>query len=62
LPTVTLRHFRHNFCEERFVVLISSNRNLSATDLMNILVESVKNFSKEAPQHDDMTVVIIKIL
>jgi sigma-B regulation protein RsbU (phosphoserine phosphatase) len=53
----------HNeFGEEKFVQLISQNRDRSAKDLIDILVTSVKAFSKDTPQHDDMTVVVIKIL
>ncbi len=52
---------RNEFGEERFIKLISENRNKKAQDLINILVTAVQNFSKDMPQHDDMTVVVIKI-
>ena len=51
-----------DFVEERFVELISSNRNMSAQGLIEILVKTIEDFSEDAPQHDDMTVVVIKIL
>jgi serine phosphatase RsbU (regulator of sigma subunit) len=60
--TEAMNSVKQEYGEERFVELISSNRNLSAQDLIEILVKSVKDFSEEAPQHDDMTVVIIKIV
>jgi sigma-B regulation protein RsbU (phosphoserine phosphatase) len=50
------------FGEPAFIDLISKNRDKSARELINLLVGSVKTFSKDTPQHDDMTVVIIKIL
>ena len=60
--TEAMNSVHEEFGEERFVDLISSNRNLSAQKLIEILVNSVKDFSGEAAQHDDMTVVIIKIV
>jgi serine phosphatase RsbU (regulator of sigma subunit) len=60
--TEAMNSVQEEFGEERFIDLISSNRNLSAQKLIEILVNSVKDFSGEAPQHDDMTVVIIKIV
>jgi sigma-B regulation protein RsbU (phosphoserine phosphatase) len=60
--TEAMNQIPEEFGEERFVELISSNRNLSAQGLIDILVKSVNDFSEDAPQHDDMTVVVIKIV
>jgi sigma-B regulation protein RsbU (phosphoserine phosphatase) len=60
--TEAMNSVKQEFGEECFVDLISSNRNLSAQEMIEIIVKSVKDFSEEAPQHDDMTVVIIKIV
>jgi sigma-B regulation protein RsbU (phosphoserine phosphatase) len=60
--TEAMNLFQDEYGEERFISLISSNRNLSAQGLIDVLVKSIEDFSKEAPQHDDMTVVVIKIL
>ena len=60
--TEAMNPVQEEFGEERFVDLISSNRNMSAQGLIEILVKTVEDFSEGAPQHDDMTVVVIKIL
>jgi serine phosphatase RsbU (regulator of sigma subunit) len=60
--TEAMNPVQEEFGEERFVELISSNRNMSAQGLIEILVKTVEDFSEGAPQHDDMTVVVIKIL
>ena len=60
--TEAMNPVQEEFGEERFVELISSNRNMSAQELIEILVKTVEDFSEGAPQHDDMTVVVIKIL
>jgi sigma-B regulation protein RsbU (phosphoserine phosphatase) len=60
--TEAMNLVQEEYGEERFVNLISSNRTLSAQDLIKILVKSINDFSREAPQHDDMTVVVIKII
>jgi sigma-B regulation protein RsbU (phosphoserine phosphatase) len=60
--TEAMNSAQEEYGEERFVDLISANRNQSAQKLINVLVQSVKEFSEEAPQHDDMTVVVIKII
>ncbi len=60
--TEAMNPVQEEFGEERFVKLISLNRNKSAQGLIDILVKTVEDFSEGAPQHDDMTVVVIKIL
>lgn len=50
------------FGEERFLKLIEHNRNHSSKEIINILVKEVKKFADNFPQHDDMTMVIIKRL
>jgi len=49
------------FGEKRLLELANSNRNLSAQALAEKLVAEVMNFSKGMPQHDDMTIIILKI-
>ena len=46
--------------EHGAVVRVFQDRSKSAQELIAILVDAVKNFSKDMPQHDDMTVVVIK--
>lgn len=60
--TEAMDPMKNEFGEEKFVQLISQNREKSAQQLIDILVNSVNAFSKDTLQHDDMTVVVIKIL
>lgn len=46
---------------DRMFEIAKSNNSLSATEIQNKLVEDVNNFIGKAPQHDDMTMVILKI-
>jgi len=60
--TEAMNLVHEEYGEERFVELISENRAKSAQELIEILFNTVKGFSKDVPQHDDMTVVVIKIV
>jgi len=59
--TEAMNPVQEEYGEDRFVKLITANRTMSAQGLIEILVKSVMAFSEDAPQHDDMTVVVIKI-
>ncbi|NIR52429.1 SpoIIE family protein phosphatase [candidate division KSB1 bacterium] len=48
--------------EERLERTISENKNGSASLIVQNIVRSVKRFVGNHPQHDDMTMVIIKVL
>ncbi len=50
------------FGENRILEIAKADRNLSAQELADKLVSEVANFSKGMPQHDDMTVIILKII
>jgi sigma-B regulation protein RsbU (phosphoserine phosphatase) len=50
------------FGDDMFVDLISKNRGLSAGKLTEKVITEVELFTSEAQQHDDMTIVAIKIL
>ncbi|MDP2941911.1 MAG: SpoIIE family protein phosphatase, partial [Candidatus Omnitrophota bacterium] len=49
------------FGENRILETAKANRSLSAQELAEKLVAEVVNFSKGMPQHDDMTVIALKI-
>lgn len=49
------------FGEKRILDAALFNRRLPAQGLAEKLVEDVENFSQGMPQHDDMTVIILKI-
>lgn len=50
------------FGEKRILEAALFNRRLSAQGMADKLVGDVVNFSKGMPQHDDMTVIVLKIL
>ena len=48
--------------EEQLLDIVSQNRDLSANALIQKIVRGVKIFVGNHPQHDDMTMVVIKVL
>jgi len=46
--------------EQRMLDLIQRNRSTSAQDILNTLFEDVTDFAGTAPQHDDMTAIVLK--
>jgi len=50
------------FGEERLEQIISDNKNASANVIIQNVVRSVKKFVGNHPQHDDMTMVVVKVL
>jgi len=52
---------RHDqFGEDRLISLIEKNRNLSSRELINLVIKEVDKFVDNFPQHDDMTMVVVK--
>lgn len=47
--------------KERLASVIQSNRALSARALLNAIEKDVRRFEPESTQHDDMTVIVLKI-
>ena len=60
--TEAMNPAHEEFGENRLIELISLNNAKSAKELIHILFSAVKGFRKDAPQHDDMTIVVIKII
>lgn len=48
------------FGEERFLDMLHRNKNSSAEDLVHRIIASVQDFAGDQPQHDDMTLVVLK--
>lgn len=48
------------FGEERFLDLLHHNSNGSAADLVQHAFDEVRKFAGDHPQHDDMTIVVLK--
>ncbi|MBN1998377.1 SpoIIE family protein phosphatase [candidate division KSB1 bacterium] len=53
---------RHNneYTEERLVRVVEKNSDLTAKEIINAVCGDVKVFVKDHPQHDDMTMVVVK--
>ncbi len=50
------------FGEERFIEIVKNNKNLSSQDLIAKIHKEIKKFAKNSPQHDDITLIILKVL
>lgn len=42
--------------------LVKSKTNLSPAAIRDVLLENIQNFVGTAPQHDDLTMVILRFL
>ena len=60
--TEAMNQFKEEFGEERFIQLISENRHLHAQELIDTIVAQTRSFSRDVAQHDDMTMIVVKIL
>jgi phosphoserine phosphatase RsbU/P len=49
------------FGEERLTQLVSAISGLSADEMRERIIENVRDWQQDAPQHDDMTMVIVKV-
>jgi len=50
------------YSEERLEQVISQNKDVSANVIIQNVVRAVKKFVGSHPQHDDMTMVVVKVL
>jgi len=50
------------FGEARLAALINSHPQLSAVDLRDLILRQIAEFVKDAPQHDDVTLVVAKVV
>ncbi|MBN2365215.1 MAG: SpoIIE family protein phosphatase [Calditrichaeota bacterium] len=57
-----LNKYEEEYGEERLKEIIRKNRTLSAQKIADTLVESVKTFTGNAPQYDDITLLVVKRL
>jgi serine phosphatase RsbU (regulator of sigma subunit) len=49
------------FGEARFLDLLNSEENGSAEGLLKKTISAIRDFAGDAPQHDDMTMVVLKV-
>ena len=55
-----MNHKLEEFGEERLALLVDEHKSKTAQDVINIVINKVKNHAKNRPQMDDMTLVVIK--
>ena len=48
--------------EDRFLQFLNDNDNSSANELVNIAIKEIQSFAGAAQQHDDMTMVVLKVI
>ncbi len=60
--TEALNFSEEEYGEERLENAVRNNMHLSAGDMINEIFKDVDNFTKGAPQFDDITMVIIKCI
>ncbi len=60
--TEAMNERHEEYSEERLIKLIEANRNQSTRELLDLILKEVRKFVDNYPQHDDMTLVILKRL
>jgi sigma-B regulation protein RsbU (phosphoserine phosphatase) len=50
------------FGKDRFKAIIRQNAELTADGIRTAIIEAVQNFRQGAPQEDDITLVVLKVL
>ncbi len=58
--TEAMNERHQQYGEQTLIELIEKNRDKSAKELINIVLKDVKKFVDNYPQHDDMTMVVVK--
>ncbi|MCH5295609.1 MAG: SpoIIE family protein phosphatase [Treponema sp.] len=59
--TETLNESGQQYTEERLLKIVASSSASSGKDIANTVKADIKNFCGNAPQHDDRTLLVIKI-
>ena len=59
--TEALNKLKEEFGEERLITIVKENSVLSSEELLNKIIKEVKTFMGKTPQHDDMTMVLVKV-
>ncbi|MBM4170497.1 MAG: PP2C family protein-serine/threonine phosphatase [Ignavibacteria bacterium] len=58
--TEAMNEKQEQYGEKKLVDLIENNKGLNSRDLLNLILKDVKRFVDNYPQHDDMTMVVLK--
>jgi sigma-B regulation protein RsbU (phosphoserine phosphatase) len=53
---------KEEFGQDRLVAIAEKNKNKPIKDIVEIIHKEVKVFEGKLPQHDDITVIVIKIV
>ena len=60
--TEAMNKVREEFGEERLMTSVEKNSQLSASEIQKNIFSEVETFIGKASQHDDMTMVVVKVL
>ncbi len=52
---------KEEFDEERLKDVVSRNKSKSAKEITEDIYDELMKFRKNAPQHDDITIMVLKI-
>lgn len=58
--TEAMNHKLEQYGEEKLIKLIQDNREKHSQEILDLILKDVHHFTKDFPQHDDMTIVILK--
>lgn len=58
--TEAMNEKHEQFGEDKLISLIEKNRNVGSRELINLILKDVTKFVDNFPQHDDMTMVVVK--
>ncbi|MGD9898920.1 MAG: PP2C family protein-serine/threonine phosphatase, partial [Calditrichaceae bacterium] len=58
--TEAMNEDEEEFGEQRLYEVVQKNRNLSAAELIQVIMKNIYEFSSESTQMDDMTVVVVR--
>jgi serine phosphatase RsbU (regulator of sigma subunit) len=59
--TEAMNKKQEEFTEERLLTSVHKLKELNAEDSISIIYKEVKEFIGKTPQHDDMTIVVVKV-
>ncbi len=59
--TETMDRNYMEYGEERLLSFIDKHKMKSANEIMKLVSQDIKEFAKDKPQHDDMSMIVIKI-
>ncbi len=60
--TEAMNKTKEEFGEERLMLSVEKNSGLAASEILNKIFSEVETFIGKASQHDDMTMVVVKVL